>query len=450
MSTQKVVEFVSTTNFPDLPQKVVARARITIKDHLGVMLAAHRDAAVLAAADMALAMGGRTEATMVATGGLTSAGLAAMVNATMTTALDMDDGAYRRCGHLAHPGGGVIPGALAVAERQAASGQEFIEAVVIGYEVALRLGWTNALLGVDTTTGMAATYGVAAAAAKLLHLSTTETAHALGIAETHCAWPAIRVDYCHMTMTKGAAGWGAMAGVTAALLAQSGFTGLDTVFDLADAAAEPLAEIGRDWEIMNTYFKPYSSCRLSHAPIDGVLELIGAYHLRPHNIDKIKVAVTTPAQTWHSYRPADTTEAQFSIPFVVGAAIADGVVGPAQVSESRLADQEILRYADKVEITVDREAESLRPGTCAARVSIETRDGKELETFVPYPRGAPENPMTTAELELKFFDLVTRVMAIDRYRELNECLNNLADLPHVSQLTRLLSKLGAARAQKEL
>jgi len=441
MSTKDVANFITTTSFDRLPTDVVAKAEVAIRDHLGVLLAAHDDKAVAAARKVAIAMGGREEATLIGIGVKVPCNLAALVNTVMTRTLDMDDGAYRATGHLAHAGGVVVPSSLEVAERQNATGKQLIEAVVVGYEVALRAGWIISLWGMFAPAGMAGTYGAAAAAAKLLGLSTGETADALGVAEAHCLYPSRAKRFNRMAMTKEAAGWGAMTGVTAALLAQAGFNGPDTLFDLLEYNKEPLATLGKEWEIMGLYFKPYSSCRATHAPLDGVFQLIKQHNLTADNIKIVTTGVSAAFATmFANYRPRNIWQAQFSIPFVIGAALADSEVGPLQIAENRLADATLLNQVDKVKVVSDPEVDALASskGMRSCRIKIETKDGRQFETFVSYPKGSPENPLSEEELLGKFRKLATRAVGVERTADLVKCLD---ELEHLTNINKLVEKI---------
>jgi len=442
MSTKDVASFITSTSFDRLPADVVAKAKVTIRDHLGVLLAAHNDRAVAAARKMVMAMGGREESTLIGAGVKVPCNTASLVGAVMARTLDMDDGVYRATGHLAHAGGVVVPSSLAVAERQNATGKQLIEAVVVGYEAALRAGWIISLWKMFAPAGMAGTYGAAAAAAKLLGLSTEETADALGIAEAHCLYPSRAKRFDRTAMTKEAAGWGAMTGVTAALLAQAGFNGPETLFDLTEYNQEPLSTLGKEWEIMGLYFKPHSSCRATHAPLDGVLELIQKHHLTADNISSVTAGVGTHfAAMFATYRPPNIWQAQFSMPFVIGAALVDGEVGPAQMTEDRLTDEVLLSQADKVKLVPDAEVDALAASKSmrSCRIKIETKDGREFETFVGYPRGAPENPLSEEELVGKFRKLATRVVGAEISEDLVKCLDELETLDNTGTL---IEKIG--------
>ncbi len=440
MSTQNVVSFLTDTTFDSLPAAVVAQAKTAIQAQLGAVLAARGNEAVAASRKMAIAMGGPRDATILDGGAKVPVNLAAMVNTIMAGCLDLDDGAYRAIGHLAHAGRLVVPTSLALAECQGASGKDLVLATVLAYEVTLRAGWLITLSGGGyATSGMAGTYGAAAAAAKLFGLSPGTASDALGIAEAHGLHPSRAKRNTREVMTKEAEGWGAMTGVTAALLARAGFRGPETIFDLPEHNQEPLQTLGREWEILNLYFKPYSCCRYSHAPIDGVLDLMHTHHLTADTIQSVTVGMASQAASLNYYRPATTWEAEFSLPFAVGAAIADGEVGPNQIATARLGDVNILRQADKVAQVADAEANALRPGMVPARVTITTTLGKTFETWVPYPRGAPENPLSKAELDGLFLKLTAEALGKTRSESVLERLETLGTLENVSDLITQLN-----------
>ncbi len=437
-----MVDFISRTGYESLPVEVAARVKLAIRDNVGVMLAARGDRSVAAAAKTAIALGGAAEATLIDAGVKVPSNLAAMVNAVMTGTLDMDDGAYRPVGHLAHAGRLVVPTCLAVAESRHASGKDFIAAAAIAYEVTFRAGWLVRLWDVMPSGCMVGTYGAAAGTAKLLGLSPGATAEALGVADAFAVQPSRAQFLKGKTMTKDSVAWGAMTGVTAALLAGTGFEGPATIFDLEEYHREPLQTLGTEWETMRLYFKPYASCRYTHAPLDGLLQLMRQNGLVAGDIRKVIIGFPSAAvRALGNYRPANTWEAQFSMPYVAGAALADGVVGPAQIAESRLGDTRLLAEVDKVSLVGDAEADALRPGMVPGRVRITGVDGREFETWVPYPRGAPENPLSDAEIKQKFLGLAGDAIGDGAAADLGVCLDRLEELADVGELVAKLRSL---------
>jgi len=449
MSTKDVANFIATVSFNELPLAVVTQAKVVLRDNLGVLLASHRDAAVEVARRLATAMGGKEESTLIGIGIKVPCNIASCVNALMASTLDMDDGAIGMTGHRGHPGAIIVPSSLAVAERENATGKALIEAIVVGYEVAIRTGWMMADAFVAGTppphgsqqvlAGTPGTYGAAAAATKLLKLSIEKIVDTLGIAEAHCPFPSSETIWQSTAMVKEACGWAAMTGVTAALLGEAGFGGPRTIYDLPKYNKKPWETLGQEWEILGLYFKPYATCRCSHAILDGVVELTKEYNLKAGDIFQITVGVASPVTVMANYRPASIWEAQYSIPFAVGAALVDGEVGPGQIAGERLANGATLSQADKVKLVVDPEVNELWPGILGAKIKIKVKDGRKFETFKRYPKGEPQNPLSEQELSSKFMRLARGVVGPNKAEDIARCLSNLEGLAAVNELVEKIS-----------
>jgi 2-methylcitrate dehydratase PrpD len=441
MSTKIIANFVSELKFDNLPTEVILQAKRTIRDVIGVMIASHNDKAVKAARQLAKDRNGKKEATLIGAGDKVPCEMAAFVNSVLATTLDMDDGSmglkeHTRF-HRGHPGGMIIPSALAIAEKENRSGKEFIEAVIAGYEVSLTTAW---LIGESVLAGRTGTYGVASAAAKLLGFSSEDTFHTLCIAEAHCPWPSYSFVWQQTHMTKEAAGWAAMTGVMAALLAETGFRGSPTLFDLPNINKIPFETIGKEWEILGIYFKPYSSCRVGHAAIDGVLEILRWNGLQGDQVSKVTIGCSKQKSlNMGNYRPKNIWQAQYSIPFTIGCILAEGEVGPEQINEKRLSDPTILQNADKVILIQDPEVEDLLPKQFAAKVEVETRDRRKFSTFIQYPKGEPENPMSEEELIYKFRRLTKKMISHEKIEELIMIIESIEKLDKINEL---IEKIG--------
>ncbi|NNG01221.1 MAG: MmgE/PrpD family protein [Desulfobacteraceae bacterium] len=436
MSTQEVAEFVSGIRFEKLPKDVVNQAKKAIGDIICVSIPAHVDEAVRAVRKFVSARSGIGESSLIGLQGKYPAESAALVNSMMASTLDMDDGAMGLSSHdrfhRGHPGGIVVPAALAVAEKTGANGSQLIEAVIAGYEVAFLKA---RLIGKTVLAGETGTVGAAAAAARLLGLNPLEICETFNIASAHCPAPSYAFIWTQMGMTKEAAAWGAMTGVTAALLAHCGFRGTPSFFDRPELEKIPVASLGRDWEILSLYFKQYSACRHAHASIDGVLDLMDKHRLAPDDIAEIIIGCAArKGLQMSNTRPATIWQAQYSIPFAIGMAVQERQVGPDQVSRDRLGDRAVLAVADRVRLIADPDVEALQPGTLSARMVIRTRDGKRHETFAGHPTGDPENPLTNEQWEHKFRSLSRRVISPDKTEALLDLVNGLENVKHIDQL----------------
>ncbi|MBI2847111.1 MAG: MmgE/PrpD family protein [Chloroflexi bacterium] len=444
MDTRDVVRFIAKTNLEELPPKAVARAKLTIMDTLGVMVGGVETSAATIARESIEEMAGKGEATLFGSKTRVPSMLAAFANSVAASALDYDDGNW--C--AVHPASQVIPGAIAVAEGVNSSGKSLIEAVVAGYEITLR---TADLLRpppkttLTHTTGTPGAYGMAATVAKLLNLSENETANALGIAECHAPMSMLTGIAEVGPMTKEAIGPGAMIGVQAALLARRGFTGPPTVYDDGGSDKACLNTLGSTWEILNSYFKPHPACRATHTSIEGFLELTRAHALKKEDIAKVTVEVRNWVTTLNSTRPRSLEQAQYSIPFLLGAAIVYGKVGPEEVSEKRLNDQAILDFAKKVSL-VHNPAFDIKfsfenaPKRYAIVLRVETTGGKVYQHERKTPKGDPEDPLTEEELREKFISNTKKALGADAAKKAMEMTQHLETLPSIKPIIDLLNQ----------
>lgn len=352
---------------------------------------------------------------------------AAMINGAAAHAAEVDD-SFREA--MYHPGAATISAALAAAQSTGSNGHEFLRAVVLGYEVSTRIGialgrghykyWHN--------TGTVGTFGAAAAAGYLLHLSETQFAHALATAATFAAGlqQAFRMDSMSKPLHPARAAEG---GLLAAQLASRGITGSLDVLD-GDAGlgvamstgadwSQVGATLGRDFHITRTTFKNHVGCGHSFPSIDGALELQRFHGFRADEIDSVRIGTYKPALDIACYaRPATVNEAQFSIPFVVATALVHGSVRMAAYEPDRLHAPATRALMERIHVAVDPELDAGFPGRRSARVEIVLRDGRRLTHLQPNRKGDPELPLTDADLEGKLVEFAAPVIGADAARAL--------------------------------
>jgi len=352
---------------------------------------------------------------------------AAMINGAAAHAAEVDD-SFREA--MYHPGAATIAAALAAAHATGSTGQQFLRAVVLGYEVSTRIGialgrghykyWHN--------TGTVGTFGAAAAAGCLLGLSETRLAHALATAATFAAGlqQAFRMDSMSKPLHPGRAAEG---GLLAAQLASRGITGSLDVLD-GDAGlgvamstgadwSQVGATLGRDFHITRTTFKNHVGCGHSFPAIDGALELQRRHGFRAEQIASVRIGTYKPALDIACYaRPATVNEAQFSIPYVVATALVHGSVRMAAYTPERLQEPATRALLERIHVAVDPELDAGFPGRRSARVEIVLRDGQRLTHLQPNRKGDPELPLTDADLEGKLVEFAAPVIGADAARAL--------------------------------
>jgi len=428
-TTARLAAFALSAAWGDFPEAVRRHVKIALLDVVGAVAAGSRTPVAGIAAVSAARSWRGTEASILLSGLRASEAGAAFANGCLANALDIDDG-YRPI--KGHPGAAVFPAALAPAESQGASGMAFLAALVVGFEVAIRAGVAlHASYHDYHGSGAWGALGAAAAAGKILGLTVGQLTNALGIAEYH--GPRAPVMRCveHPAMVKDGIGWGAMAGVSAALLAQEGFTGIPTVLD---AHPDVASDLGRDYKIMELYFKPHSCCRWAQPPIEGARRIIERVPVSPEAIERICVYTFEAATHLGVVWPRTTEEAQYSHAWPVAAALVDGCVGPDQVVGTRLADARIRRLASKVEMVVSPELEARFPAEALCDVEIVTKDGMVCRSGICGARGDPGNPLTDTALRDKFRALAAPVIGPDGAGEVERAVEGLDQAPGLGAL----------------
>lgn len=449
-ATEALAQFTARLSFSDLPPHVVELAKVCILDALGSTFLGATLPWGKIVIQYAGAVSGKPESVVI--GGLTKAdaGNAALANGTMAHAFETDD--VLICA-LHHPGVVVVPAALAIAEREGASGKAFIEAVVAGYEVMNRIGKA---IGTEShimrgffPTSTNGTFGAAAAAGRLLHLDVEQHINALGIAGSQSGGLFEGIKEGVMTKRFGA-GKAAQNGVMSAELAKLGFTGSRTVLEgtwgylkaFSDKTFpdELVAALGENFNIMETTFKPYPCCKALHSAIDGTLYLKAEHAIDVAEIKDVVVGGYDKLVKMHDiYAPATAMAAQFSIPYVVATALLKGVPGVANFDDASIHDPEVLALARKVRLVEDAEIAQHFPAHEPSRVTVNLHNGKSHSKAVICSKGTPDNPMSRQELEAKFTEFASLIIPPNQAAKIIEMIWSLETLPDVRALAALLA-----------
>jgi 2-methylcitrate dehydratase PrpD len=417
----RLADFCAGLRWAGLDGAVQARTRELLLDLIGVALAGSRQPSSPPAARVALDLGGAGAATVIGTRHTTSAVWAAMANGTAAHAVELDDVTTESS---LHPGVAVIPAALALAEELNATPSSMLEAIVAGYEVTMRVG--NALDPASAyargfhPTGVAGVFGATMAAGHLLGLDVETTTNALGIAGTLASGS---LEY----LSDGAwtkrlnPGWAGHAGITAARLAQAGFSGPASVFEgrlgvlhAYSDDAQPdrlLADLGQPLQVMRVSIKPYACCRYNHGLIDCVLELAREHHIQPGEVERIRLGVLSggallvaePIEQKRNTR--SVVDAQFSAPYAAATALVYGTGGIDAYTPDKLADATVRELMSRTECFRDASLDANYPRQWPAAAEIHLRDGRILATRIEYASGEPENPVPRAGLIEKFVSL---------------------------------------------
>jgi len=360
---------------------------------------------------------------------------AALVNGAAAHVLELDD-IYAP--GLFHPGAPVVAAALAVADQRDATFGRLLRAIVVGYEVGCRLA---ADLGPSHyahwhTTGTAGAVAAAAAAADLRDADAATIAHALSLAATTAGGvqQTFRSDAGGKPLHAGAA---AQAGVVAAAAAAGGVTGAPDVLEgpagfaaatgtttdwaaCRDGADRPLA-------IEQVTVKPFACCGHAFAPIDGAGRLraggVVAADVQEIHVDTYATAIATAGIA----EPRTPAERNFSIPFLVAAAL---VHGPERMFTDAAADDPLVqRLVGRVRLRRDPAFEARFPARRGARVTVVLAGGDRQVVDVPDRPGSPERPLGPDRLAAKFVATAAPVLGGGAAAALGALLALPADAP---------------------
>jgi 2-methylcitrate dehydratase PrpD len=449
-----LAEHVCHTNFTDLSAETVVATKRDILDTLGAMLGGSVAPGIAEVTGLVKHWSGRQESSLLLMGGKVPAPQAALVNATMGHALDFDD-TFDRAGNI-HPGVSTLAVSLAVAEMQGgASGRDFILAMTLGLDVACRLALAATVDRGWHRTAAFGIFGATAAAGKLLGLHVEQMVNAFGIAYSQAA--GTRQCIIDGALTKRLqAGQAASGAVLSAILAREGFTGAQRVFagrfgffpmyqpdgyDL-EAISDGL---GKDFRGVELSFKPYPSGRPNHAIIDAALELYRRLDLSTADTGAgiEEVVITVNPQTYRDQfipdtgkrHPAQVVEAQFSIPFLVAAALVRGRVGIGEVAG--VGDPQVLALSNRIQGEVREDA----PATWA-QITVRRADGRTATLETTSPSGSPEKPLSDVQLHAKFRDCAAHAVkpiSLEVTARAIRLIQQLEDAPEATDLVRLFA-----------
>ena len=447
--TPALGQWVSGLALENVPQDIVEHLKTCLLDSLGCGLFGAAQPWGVIAGNVAVAMSGGGPSSLFARAETVSPADAAMANGTAIHGFELDD-AHVSSSH--HPGAVTVPATLAVGEARGASGADLLVALAAGYEAGIRVGICAGVSHSTSgyhVTGTVGTFGAAAAAAGLLQLPPTHTAHALGIGGTQAAGL-----YSARTgaMTKRFhAGRASQSGVIAAYLAQQGFTGSLEVLEAqfggfmstlqGQFAAETiLNELGKRWETARVGLKPYAACASSHTIVDGILDL-RRRGLTAGNLAQLTIRMSKKGQLnvgW-PYKPGEVIAAQMNGYYIAAVTLLDGDAFIEQFAPSRLADPKILGLLPRIDIVHDPE---LDIGGAAKRHAVHVdatlSDGQRMFTYVEQRHGSTHHPLSSVNVEQKFRRLAAISLSESDIARAMKIVQRLEREPDLKPLMSLL------------
>ncbi|WP_076998169.1 MmgE/PrpD family protein [Variovorax sp. KK3] len=414
-------------------------AHRTFYNWLGCAIGAARHEAAEAALDAVQMLQPAPQATVLGRNEKVDMASAALINGITSHTFDFDDTHLKT---IIHPAGPVASAVLALGEQRGASGRIVLDALVLGIDVACRIGNTMYPDHYDRgwhITGSTGTLGAAAGCARLLGLDERKTAMALGIAASQPV--GLREQFGTMTKPFHPGG-AARAGLLSALLASRGFTASERALEaprgfvqvVSDKRAwhEVTDELGERFEISFNTYKPFACGIVIHPSIDACVRLRGQ-GVTASQVERIELRVhPLVLELTGKKTPKDGLQGKFSVYHGCAVGLLYGRAGEEEFSDAVVNDPQVFALRDKVQATVD-------PAIDEASVAVTAvlTDGRRVEMRVDHAIGSMQNPLSDAQLQAKFYALVAPVLGQARADEITAACRALDSVEDIRSLTAL-------------
>ena len=462
--TEILADYVARGKYNDLPEEVIIHTKKLVMDTIACGLGGRKTREGDVLIDFVKDMGGKPQATIMGDAVRVSCEQAAQVNRVLTNMLDYDDDLLTP--NIGHMSSLLFPVALAIGEYTNASGKDIINALVLGYEVIIRIreavdpteeAFLTTFEKIDFS-GLA--FGATAVAGKLLGLDSGQMADAFGLT----GYVRIkRVPDSNPDRVKdGMAPWMKVTGgdatipsIHAAFLARRGFPGDRTILNQGRQynvtvgsdrydSAKLTADLGERYGMLKICFKYYSSCRLISSTLEAADIIVSENGFKADDVKQVIVkAQKNVTKNMALYEPKYMIQAQFSVPYLVTMVLMGEPTGPSWFTDEMLQSPKVRDLQHRVKLEEDPEATKVGWGPMNviwnSTVEITTEDGRCFTRHVEYPKGEQENPFTPQDHIDKLANMASWLgMKQSQIDELIRTLDRLDVLDHIPSLTRLL------------
>ena len=425
--TQKLAEFITTTDSSKIPSVAYEHAKVAFMDWLAVTIGGMDDPLVAKLIAVEETLGGNPQATIIGHNMKKSVSQAALINGASSHVLDYDDTLVSFFGH---PSVTLFPSLLSLSEWKGKSGHAFLTAYLIGLQVGGTIGRCAGLDHYMAGWHATSTLGhlaSAAGCAKLLNLDKKQTTYALGISATQASG----LKRVFGTMCKPFhAGRSSQAGLVSALLAQKNFTSAEDILEgpqgffealKGKVEEEVLALLGLGWDVEQISQKYHASCHATHSPLEAALAIVQDNNLTPYDIKAIRVRSSKLAMdAAGKMEPSTGLEGKFSIPYCVANALLRAETGTQSFTDEKVNDPEIKSMMKKITVVLDSEKTALE-----SSVEIDTTDGKSYNGFSDILQQIPPLEIKQDRVHKKFFDLCGTVLSEKKVEQTAEKIHNL-------------------------
>jgi 2-methylcitrate dehydratase PrpD len=443
---ESLAKFVAETRWEDIPVPVQRQTRLVLLDTIGVILAGSVRPEVVAVRERMTATAG-TGATVYARGWPThDPRTAALLNGIAGRAIELCEGLRLVTGQAAMQ---ILPGILSVGEHARTSGKELLAALVLGYDVAARLGMAFTPRPLAHQNGQAMLLAAAAAGARMRGIDAAGVSRAMRIAAVLMMTPSYMNTGAGATALNIAGGMSGFAGALAPDLALAGIEAQENAIEealgqLVGDGFKPdhlLDELGTRWEITRNYFRLYACCNPIHPALDVLKAALAELKPRAEDIERIEFATYRFASVMRGANPPNYFASKYSLPH---AAAVMGVRGRAQhadIDDSALLDPAITALRQRVRVVEDPAMSAVAPRLRPARVTVTLKDGRKATHACESHQGDFNQPYAESVLREKFRELAGHVLDARGVAQVEQAIDRCEEWKSVGEFTALLRRL---------
>lgn len=444
--TKTLSEFLAKTNFEDLPNNIVERAKLTIADTIGVMIRGSLEPEMKKLYEQLPQVG---DAAIMKSGfPKTDIAMAGFVNTTAACMIELDEGTSPS----GHPALHVLPPALALSQKLGKTGEELITAFILGYEVQDRLQKATKLRKTIYPHGNTGHIGATVAVGKLIGWNAEQfiqginCSAGLPLATSHAP------TFVGSTIATVFASLSSQIAFIVKDLVESGFTGYESA--LHDTFSNILGEefnslaltdgLGNEYGIEKNYFKFHANCAITHPSIEAAANALGfkiqheefppykpGIMLETDNVKDIKVIQGNKNTSRVMNLALNKVSAKFSLPYSLAVFLATGEASADSYGEDLLKDDRVRTLEKLVKLEID---DSMGEIAWGAKVIIELKDGKVLTGESKNIYGRTENPANEMDIYNKFHALTDTVLEKESRNRIWDILINLEVQNNVGEI----------------
>jgi 2-methylcitrate dehydratase PrpD len=448
---EQLARYVAETQWDDIPEAVRQHAKLVLLDTLGVILAGS-EVSEVAQLRRQLLTAGSGGATVLARGW--PAGeprTVALLNGIAGRSIELCEGhRYVSCQAAIQ----IVPAVLAVSEWANCTGREALLALILGYDVAVRIGACLTARALAHQNGQAPMLGAVAAVARLRGLSAADTSRALRLSATLLLTPSYTNAVAGATVLNVAGGMSGFNGVLATELALAGFVAQDNAIEeafghLVGDGFTPdkmLDALGQRWEISQNYFRLRACCNPIYAALDALEDALAELLPRPDEIDRIDVATYRFASVMQHPHPQNTFAARYSLPHAAAAIVVRGNAAYGSFTDAALRDPAIAALRQRVHIAEDPQLTAMAPRLKPARVTVTLKNGRQCTRTCDNARGDFQRPYQEEEIHAKFRELASLVLPHEGVMAVEDALSRCDTWESVRELASLCRHYGMVNA----